>query len=301
MRIPALLAQRLSPASESAHSERLGILLVVLGAFCFSLSILFIRLIDGLDAMSITFYRSLFAFLFLSMLLPRFPQALQVRRYRAAIPLLIAIGAAMTVTASLYTYAIQHTAAATAALLVNSSPLYVALLSPWLLREPRPRWTWVGLALAGVGIVLIADPAQLSLRSSEFGGIVAGTLSGISYAAPMVISRKLRRTVTGITQNWWGTGITALLLLPFAIPASVPTALPQLHLLIPLGIISLGLSYLLLFLGLQRCSAQVASMAALMEPVFGAMIGLFIFGEMLTPGGWLGAGLVLFSIYLISR
>ncbi|NPV65704.1 MAG: EamA family transporter [Anaerolineae bacterium] len=278
-----------------------GVGLVVLATLCFSTAILFVRLIHGLDAMTITFYRSLFAFLFFCGLLPRFREPLAIARYRRYIPLLVGLGLAMALTASLYTYAVQHTTAANAALLNNSAPLYVALLAPPLLKEARPRYLWPGIALAALGVILITDPARLRLDPAAFGGIAAAALSGVTYAGPMLIGRALRGRVSSLTQIWWGAGLTALLLSPFGLRGDPATILNQLHLLIPLGVLSLGVPYLLMFLGLARVKAQVGSVAALMEPVFGTLIGFLFFAEVLTPIGMLGALGVLSAIVLISR
>ncbi len=293
------ITTRLKTADRAAAWAGIG--MVVLGAFCFSLAVLFVRLVDGMDAMAISFYRSLSAFLFFSLLSLRFREPLHFARYRPALPHLIGLGLAMGLTMTLYTYAIQHTTAANAALLVNSAPIYVALLAPWLLKEARPRYTWISLALAIVGIVLITNPAALRLESASFAGIAAGAASGFTYALPMLIGRHLRSRVSSITQILWGSGIAALMLLPFAVRTGMAAALPNLPYLIPLGVISLGLSYLLYFLGLQRVSTQVVSVAALFEPVSGALIGLVVFHEYLTLPGVAGGLLVLVSIYLISQ
>ena len=296
-----ILTSVFTSAPSEQSSSWVGVLMVVTAAFGFSLSIIFVRHIEGLDVTTITFFRSLSAFLMYAALLPRFREPLHFARYRRYIPHLIGLGAAMCLTALLYTYALQHTTAANAALLNNTSPLYVALIAPWLLKETRPRWTWPALALAGVGIVLITNPGQFALDSDSMRGILAAIASGVCYALPMLIGRTLRSHVNGMTQIWWGSGITALLLSPFVLRGDLSPAISQLHLLIPLGMVALGLPYLLMFQGLRRCTAQVVSVAALMEPVFGTLIGLILFGEMFTLAGGLGAVLVLASIYLISR
>ena len=47
---------------------------------------------------------------------------------------------AVSATVILYTYAVRHTTAANAVLLVNSAPIYVAVLAPLVLGEPRARY-----------------------------------------------------------------------------------------------------------------------------------------------------------------
>lgn len=282
-----------------------GMGLVALGAVCFSTALIFTRLVTSIDALSIAFYRTFFAFLFFTALqlrtLPRSSAGRHIAHYRSAIPELLALGLAMALSAGLYTYAIQHTTAANAALLVNSAPLYVALLTPLVLGEARPRWTWPSLALAFVGVLLITDPAQLRLDPAALGGVIAGAASGFTYAGTMLIGRRLRGRVDGVAQTWWGAGTAALVLLPFALRTPAAATLPNLIYLAPMGVISLGIAYLLYFRGLQTLSAQVVSVLALLEPVSGVFIGLLLFAEPLTALGALGGGLVLAAVYLISR
>jgi len=282
-------------------NQRIGIVLVVIGAFCFSLAIPFTRWTDGLNTSTIAFFRALFGFLFLCSLVTVNREPVRLGSYRSSIRVLLALGGAVSVTVVLYTYAVQHTTAANAALLVNSAPVYVALLSPLVLREPRARFTWISLALALTGMVLMAGPARLNVRSDEVGGIAAGALSGLGYGVVMMISRSLRGKISGLTQNLWSNGTIVLVLLPFALRAPADRVVENLPVLVPLGVFSLGMSYLLYFLGLQRISAQKVSIVSLAEPVFGVLMGLVFFAELPDALGWVGAGLILSSIVLISR
>ncbi len=278
-----------------------GIVLVIVGAFCFSLAIPFTRWTSELDTFTIACFRALFGFLFLTTLVPRFRAPVRVREYRAWMPRLLLLGVCVSATVTLYTYAVQHTTAANAALLVNSAPVYVAVLAPAVIGEPRARYTVLSLVCALGGMILIADPRNLDVTSSEMGGIIAGAFSGLGYAVVMLISRSLRGRVTGLTQNLWSTGMVALILLPWAAQTSTTTIVDNLPVLIPLGVFSLGMSYLLYFLGLARVSAQVVSVASLFEPVFGIVMGMVFFAEFPDAFGWTGGVLILASVYLISR
>jgi drug/metabolite transporter (DMT)-like permease len=282
-------------------TERQGIALVLAGAFCFSLAIPLVRWTHGLNTMTIAFYRALFALAFLCTLLVRSREPVQFAAYRASMRTLVVLGLAVSMTVVLYTYAIQRTTAANAALLVNSAPIYVALLAPFVLKEPRARYAWASLALAVVGIACVSNPARLDLTSSAWSGIAAAALSGVTYAFVLMIGRSLRERVTGLTQNLWSQGIIALVLLPWALRSPGATVVSNLPTLIPLGVFTLGLSYLLYFQGLHRISAQVVSVVALFEPVSGIVMGLLFFAEVPTLLGWIGGILILASIYLIAR
>lgn len=276
-----------------------GVVLVALGALGFSSGIVFNRCIGGLSALNIAFFRALAGFLFFSALLHRHPQSLRVREYHGAVKHLLGLGVAVGLTAVLYIYAVRQTTAANAVLLNNTSMLYVALLAPRLLGEERPRYIWLSLGLALAGIICIANPARLELHATDTRGIIAGALSGITYAGTMLFSRRLRGRVDGLTQVWWSTGVAALIALPWAFNTPWTAFVHNLPFLLALGIIALALPYLLYFWGLERVEAQVVSVVALLEPVSGILIGLLFYQELPGPLGALGLGLVLGSILLI--
>ena len=285
----------------ASSAQRTGIALVLVGAFCFSLAIPFTRWTDGLGTSTIAFFRALFGFLFLCALAAASHEPLRQALNRSTISRLVPLGLAVSATVILYTYAVRHTTAANAVLLVNSAPIYVAVLAPLVLGEPRTRYTWLSLALAFTGMALMTNPARLDMRSSDLTGIAAAALSGACYSLVMLISRSLRGRISGLAQNLWSNGTIVLVLLPWALRAPGAVVASNLHLLIPLGIFSLGLSYLLYFQGLQRISAQQVSVVSLAEPVFGVLMGLVFFAEIPSALGWIGAALILGSIALITR
>lgn len=251
--------------------------------------------------MSIAFFRAFFAFVFFCGLLIWFPQPLQFKKYRSSIKLLVVQGIGIGVTTALYIYAVQNTTAANAALLVNAVPIYIAIVGPWVLKEARPRFTWLSLGLIVIGILAITNLAEMKMNLESLDGILAGVASGMTYTVTMLISRILRGKVSSVTQTWWGSGVAALLLLPWVVRTPWVDIQRNLPVLLPLGIVSLGISSLMYFLALQRVKAQVVSVVAILEPVSGILIGLVLFNEIPTILALIGSLLILSSIYLITR
>ncbi|NDJ75082.1 MAG: EamA family transporter, partial [Chloroflexi bacterium] len=283
-------------SSPERSTEWHGVVLVMIGAVCFSTAILFTRLTEGLGTQTIVFYRALFGLSFLSLFTLRQREPLRFRIYQHLIPRLVLLGIIVSLTVMLYTYAIQHTTAANAVLLVNSAPVYVAVLAPLVLHEAVARYTRLSLVLALGGMACVSDPANLELRWDALDGIAAAALSGFTYALAMLTSRGLRGKITGLTQNLWCLLITGLVTLPWAFAPAPDTLIANVPVLVPLGILSLGLSYLFYFMGLQRTRAQIVSVVSLFEPVSGILIGILFFAEIPNPLGWVGAGLLLISM-----
>ncbi len=64
------------------------------------------------------------------------------------------------------------------------------------------------------------------------------------------------------------------------------------------GILSSGIAYTCQVLGQRKCDPTVASLILSTESVFGALGGLLINGERLSPRAWIGCAFMLFGILL---
>lgn len=288
-------------STKTNQGELPGIGMVAVGALAFSSLALFTRPIQGMEAQAIAFFRILFGFGFLSILLVRDRTPLRINNFRKEIPKILLVGVLISGTASLYIYSLQYTSVANAALLVNTSPIYVAMLGPWLLKEAPPKFILPSLALVIGGTALISGVGRETMNDGSMWGIAAGALAGFIYSFVIMLSRSLGRTVGGYTQGLWGAGVGSLVLLPLAI--NTPWQVVQVNLvyLIPAGMITLGFSTLMYYKALQRVRAQVVSVVAILEPVFGILLGWLVFAERLDAFEILGCVLVLGGILLISR
>ncbi len=278
-----------------------GVILVALGALGFSSTIFFARSVVGMDAFMLACFRAWASFLFFCVMLPRHPHTLRPRAYRREWGWLLLMGVTVGATGMLYIYAVQHTTAANAVLLNNTSTLYVALLAPLLLREPRPRYATVSLVLAMVGIVGITNSGNAAPRVGNLSGGLAALLGGVTLAMTILISRHLRGRVGGLTQIWWSTGIAALMALPWGLGVTREQLAVNYAPLIASGVLGHGVPYLLYFLGLQRAPAQVVGIVALLEPVSGVLMGILLYHEVPTLVSLLGIVLILTSIVLVSQ
>ncbi len=288
-----------------SHAPAKGLFMTMLGAFCFALVPIWVRSIEAYSSMGIVFFRALIGLVPLSLWVLRTAGGRREvtlaglsRRQRLV---LLGVGLSMCGTATTYYLGIMNTSVAKAVVLHYTAPLWVALLSPLVLREKNARLTWFAVAAGLLGIGLIAEPSNLiGGGRQELLGVGSAFFSGICLAGVFLFGRFLAGGLSSPVCTLWGSLIVVLILLPWGV--SVPEGhlgvnLPFLGLL---GTVSLVLPYTLFFQGQKHIPAQTASMAALFEPVCGIAIGFLVFGEQLTIAGSVGAAIVLFSIYLAS-
>jgi drug/metabolite transporter, DME family len=218
----------------------------------------------------------------------------------------LGVGAAYAGTMVLFVLSNKLTTAASAIFLQSTAPLYVLLLSPWLLQERvRSRDLVYMAALAlGLGLFFVGlDPASATAPNPLLGNVLS-VLSGITWALTIMGLRALGRTAEeggswGPAAAFWGNVIAAAACLGPALP--VPTGRPMDWLLLGyLGVFQIALAYIFLLRGLERVRALEASLLLLLEPVLNPIWAWIVHGE--RPGGWSlsGGALILFATVVKS-
>jgi len=210
---------------------------------------------------------------------------------RRPTPRVLGVGLAYASTLILFVLANKLTTAASAIYLQSTAPLYVLLLSPWLLHERiRPRDLAFMAALAlGLGLFFVGfDPVSATAPNPSLGNVLS-LISGGTWALTIMGLRALGRE----GESWgpagalWGNVFAAAACLPMALP--IVTTRPADWVLVGyLGIFQIGIAYLFLIRGLQRVRAFEASLLLFLEPVLNPVWAWLVHGE--RPGTWTLAG-----------
>jgi drug/metabolite transporter (DMT)-like permease len=200
--------------------------------------------------------------------------------------------AAMTV---LYLSAITLTTAANAIWLQATAPIWVFLVSVFWFRESAAARDVLLLlfGMLGVGIILWHE-----VQGEELPGVVCGLLSGVTFGVVMLSLRRLRNedAVWLIALNH---SVTALVLLPVVIWRGGWPEMSQWPYLIALGVIQMGIPYILFARGVRSVASHEASMIALLEPVLLPVWVVLVLG--FVPAWWTIAGGVLILSGLLLR
>jgi len=182
----------------------------------------------------------------------------------------------------LYVLATKRTTAANAIFLQSTAPVYVLLLSPFLLKERATRqelWS-LPFFLLGLGLFFGDD-----LQPGHLEGNVLALGSGACLALAVMGLRKAGPAGTAAIA--WGNVLCALASLPFMTGGRLPTLL-EWTVLAYLGVFQIGLAYVLFTRALERLRAVEASLLMLVEPVLNPVWTWLLVGE--KPGPWALAG-----------
>ncbi len=275
-----------------------------------------------LDALTLVAGRSAIA----AFVLLAFVRSARIGWTRAILP----VSVCYALTMLLFVLANKFTTAANTVFLQSTAPLYVMLVSPWLLKESINRRDFLLMGAFGIGLVIFMISTGRVFESAprpRLGNALAA-ISGITWAGIVVGLRQLSQPTAhprkdssrgranraepgrrnsmvemGSNEGDADAAPSAVALGNLmALLICLPAAGPLLHvplkdglILLYLGVFQIAGAYLLLMRGVERISAFEASVLLLLEPVLSPIWAWSIHGEGLSGMTFLGGGIILLA------
>jgi drug/metabolite transporter (DMT)-like permease len=241
------------------------------------------------------------------------PIALTLRRHelrqltRRDLALALLAGLFLALHFAAWITSLEYTSVASSVVLVTTTPLWVSLASPLLLRERVSREAWVGMGVALAGGIVIglsdADNAGGAAKNLLLGDFLA--LFGAWMAACyVVIGRRVRAKVsligyTFVVYGMAALGLIGLMLAAGQSPVGYP---PQTYLwFLLLALIPQLLGHSSFNWALRYLSASFTATALLGEPVGSIILAYFLLGEAPAAIQLGGAALILVGIAIASK
>lgn len=210
---------------------------------------------------------------------------------------------------------LEYTSIASSVVLVTTTPLWVALLSPLVLKEKIRRAVWIGLLISVVGGVIVGlgnichlDSGGLTCQAQGLTGKAmwgnALALFGAWMAAGyMLMGRQLRKKLDTVSYTALVYGTAAALLLIVVVLRAEPVFSypPQTYFwLLALGLVPQLLGHSLLNWALKYISAAYVSLTLLGEPIGTSILAYIFLKESPTLLEGVGAVLILLGIVVGS-
>lgn len=227
---------------------------------------------------------------------------------RMQLPLLLMAGSCMAMYVLCWFLGIERIGAAIPTLIALClPPVLVTIVALLRGQEKLDLQLLVVLSAALGGTVLIvlrhgsADDA--SNGAAMFAGVAFSVASAMLYAGFTLVSGRLSQSLGAGPAAACLTLVAAVamglsgLYRPLAWPAEVP---PQAWFLY-LGVVTAALALLAFSWGAARLSPTALTVATLVEPLTAVVLAALLLGEQLGPAQWIGAALLLGSIWGLSR
>jgi len=265
-----------------------------------SFAALFVRWALPAPPVTTAFYRMALATALLGLWLAARREGLPLSRRETALAL--AAGASFGADLALWHTALVRTSLANATLLVNTTPIYVGLVS-WALAGERLGRRFVlgtALALAGTAALVGIDAGA----PEALGGDALALGAALFYSGYLLGMKAVRRTARTIRAlAVAGAGASVTLLVCAVVRGDPLTGFPASSWAAFAG--AAGVSQVAGVVGivwsLRFLRAAFASLALLAQPVGTALLGWWLVGEALSGGQALGGLAIAAGILLASR
>jgi drug/metabolite transporter (DMT)-like permease len=197
------------------------------------------------------------------------------------------------------------TTASKSSLFINLSAVWVALLSPMVLKEHLGSKKIVGVMVSLLGVLLMTTNLDFSSLSQ---GAVMGDLlvigAGVIWAFFMVYNKPLIKESNNVVQSMtWLLLCTLLPLLPtasFSAGNFVSLPLDAWLAILYTAVFCWVIPYYFWLKGLKHLSAVTSSVVLLTEVIVAVAIATLVLGEVLTVVSGIGALFIIIAILLVS-
>jgi drug/metabolite transporter (DMT)-like permease len=234
-----------------------------------------------------------------AVLTPRYRSWSQVRRLFSRDLFLISIP--NTLSFILQFKAQELTTASKTALFVNSSPIFVAILTTLFLKDRIGRRQRFATGVAMVGVVVTSTRLDFSGFSVVNIGDVLAVAVGICWAIFIVFSKDVVRKYKPLELSrglcFWTTVMTLPLLAVEPVRVSWSSAPAVFY----LAFLTTVLAYFLYLKGVQSVTPIATSIIILIEVVVAFLISHFLLGEAFSPIETLGVAMVMTGVVLTVR
>ncbi|MEW1821948.1 DMT family transporter [Arthrobacter sp. NPDC080031] len=193
--------------------------------------------------------------------------------------------------------------AGTSAMLINVSPILIAVLAGVILKEGFPRWLIIGSLVAFGGVALIAlGSGQRS--TADVAGVLLCLLAAVLAAVSVIVQKPVLRKFSAAQATWFGIVVGAVCCLPWAgqLVAEVQAApLPATLGLVYLGIFPTAIAFTTWAYALSLIEAGKLAATTYLVPGATILISWAVLKEIPTIWGLVGGVICLVGVGLTRR
>ena len=194
--------------------------------------------------------------------------------------------------------------AGTAAMLIQASPVLIALLAAVFLDERFTLALGIGLALAFAGVALIAFSISDDDTTGDVLGVLLCLVSAVVYSISLILQKPLMRRLPAIQVTWLACTVGAVVCLPFlgqlvsqmrAAPASSSWWL------VYLGVFPTAIAFTTYAYALTHMSASSLGVTTYLVPPITIVLGVLLLSEAPPAMAYAGGVLALVGVSVARR
>jgi len=200
--------------------------------------------------------------------------------------------------------ALRHLSAGMGSIVASTNPLVVALVAPFVLREPLTARKMTGLLL-GFGGVVLAMHTRANAGTAQPRDVLLAFIGVISFVASNIVFKRMTDRPHPVVLNGGQLTCAGLALIPAGL---LPEGAPHID-WTPALIASLAFLVLVLSIGasllwfwiLQHGEASRVSAYFFLMPIFGLLVGAALLNEPLALSDGVGLAIIAAGLWLVAR
>lgn len=193
--------------------------------------------------------------------------------------------------------------AGTAALLIQLSPVLVAVLAVLFLGERASVWLGVGLLLALAGVVLIGFSTSPG-GSRDPWGVALCLVAAAAYAVSIIVQKPLVARLPALQITWIACTVGAITCLPFAgdlVHDATSAPLTDAGWVVYLGLFPTAIAFTTYAFALTHMDASRLSVTTYLVPPLTVVMAWVLLGEVPPPVAYVGGLLCLVGVAVARR
>ncbi|NHI94265.1 MAG: hypothetical protein EAX96_17365 [Candidatus Lokiarchaeota archaeon] len=262
---------------------------------------LFVDLLSQFNEVSISFFRSIIGFIFLTIFLLAKKEIKNVKLLVKKPKWLILLGTTNAFCILFYFFAINLTNFAEAAFLLYSGNVFAIIFFKLLLHEEVRKINVVSFILATVGLLFISE---FQINNLNFG-LLFGLLSGILLGLNITSIKKFMQDdeVENFSVSWWAILFASSIFVIPSVPQFILINYINIFIIIGLGLIPTAIAFSLYNKGIKEDDSGDILILAYAEPLVATLLTIFYQNIIISLYVLIGGILILLGnlIVLLSK
>ncbi|CDF58617.1 DMT family transporter [Thermobrachium celere] len=282
-----------------------AILSILFTAFVFSTLEVAGKVISGqLNAFQVTFIRFLIgALIIMPFAIKDIKKRQLILKKDDFIFLLLEGILCIPISMALLQLSVYFTKASTAAVMMSINPIFMIILSHFILNERINKKTIVAMIISFVGVLFIFNPLKLSY---DIKGMLIALLAAATFSLYSVLSKKRISIYGGYIFNFFsfllGDIVLLILLLIFKVPILQGISYKNIPILLYMGIFITGLGYLCYLYAIEKTNAAISSFVFFIKPALAPILSVIIIKERLLLNVIIGiVFIILGTVFAFGR
>ena len=276
------------------NQKQLGILMIILSAFCFAGMNVFVKLAGDLPVMQKSFFRNLVALFVAFYVLKKQRIAFHVPKESRTLLFFRAFFGTVGLLCNFY--AVDHLVLTDASMIQKVTPFFTVLLSLVILKEKPARFQYIAMGIAMVGMLFIVKP---SFDNPQLLGYSIALLGSFCASTAYTLVRKLSFTpIKGPAIVFYFSLFSCLAMIPSMIVDFHPMSIQQIIYLLMAGVMASGGQFSVTS-AYSYAPAKEISIFDYSQVLFVGFFGFILYGEIPDTYSFIGYLIIFVTAYMM--